>query len=320
MNIKEVPNVDEVRKTQGETKQSSEMGEFLREMEKSPQREVQNSESERKPQQVSTKVSDSKVIRDQPEETIPVPINDVNWDAKERPSQIDVRSMQKDFGELEHFTHYFKDNPAAQTVEDMPDRKGTYSWEWSKTMVINQEGNFEVKYLKSDRKHDSIHTVKPDYDIKNTGLVKPEKEKSLEDYKDKVKWGTYGIGEGETYIGSIHTHPDERPFSPADIRAGIKNESKIYMVQSGDKIYAFSPTDQTGPYIERMHKESEQMREEIKSKWDRYSNEYLRYDRGHVTLDKERAAILSANKRIMKDYNIDFYEGNVKDGILKKVE
>jgi len=111
------------------------------------------------------------------------------------------------------------------------------------------------------------------------------------------------IAEGEEFLGTFHTHPNETAFSDQDIASALENQEKISLVRSGDETYALVRTDKTVKEVDA---------DEVKDAFHQEVNKYM--EARNVSRPE---AIYIANLEMCRRYGLAFYHG--KGGSLREV-
>jgi hypothetical protein len=111
----------------------------------------------------------------------------------------------------------------------------------------------------------------------------------------------YDVHQGETFIGTFHTHPYERgltgmAFSGEDIASAINEEEWISLAQSGDEVFALIRTDKTVPFVDS---------HAVASQLSHLYNAFLNTDLS------PQSALRIANLQICSTYGLAFYAGQI---------
>lgn len=109
------------------------------------------------------------------------------------------------------------------------------------------------------------------------------------------------VGEGETYVGTFHTHPYETgqagiAFSGADLADAINNSNIITLVQSGEWVFAAIRTEKTPSQVDWL-----ELDRELDEAYEGYLNEGM---------FPQEAAFL-ANLDTCANYRLAFYYGEI---------
>lgn len=118
--------------------------------------------------------------------------------------------------------------------------------------------------------------------------------------KDKIVL-KHEVGEGETYVGTFHTHPYETgragiAFSGADLADAINNSNVITLVQSGEWVFAAIRTQKTPSQVDWL-----ELNRELDKAYEGYLNEGI---------FPQEAAFL-ANLDMCATYGLAFYYGEI---------